>query len=222
MTTNRTRLMQAAAQHLTRHDPYLAPTIVRVGTCTIVPHTDYYRELVESIISQQLSIKASATIIKRFLALFQGAFPSPHQILQRDIEELRAVGMSRPKASYVLDLASHIVNGELQPDKLPALPNDEVVRELIAVKGIGEWTAHMFLIFSLGRTDVLATGDLGVRMAIKKLYHLDQPPTPDNMRTLAKEYQWHPYESIACWYLWKSLDNEPITAQESTGPLPDN
>lgn len=209
MTNDRTQLLQAAADHLSTHDPLLAPVIKRFGLCSVAPHDDYYRELVDSIISQQLSIKASATIIKRFIALFDDNFPTPAQILQRDIEELRAVGMSRPKASYVLDLALHIEEGRLQPEKLPKLTNEEVIRELTAVKGIGEWTAHMFLIFSLGRTDVLATGDLGVRMAMKKLYGLPEAPKPDEMRAIADKYNWHPYESIACWYLWKSLDNEP-------------
>jgi DNA-3-methyladenine glycosylase II len=209
MTTARLRELQAAADHLSKNDPHLAPVIARFGLCTIEPHDDYYRELVDSIISQQLSVKASATIVKRFVALFGDKFPTPEQILQRDTEELRTVGMSRSKANYVLDLALHIVEGKLQPKKLPSLPNDEVIRELVAVKGIGEWTAHMFLIFSLGRLDILATGDLGVRMAMKKLYSLNAAPKPDEMRLVADKFNWHPYESIACWYLWKSLDNEP-------------
>lgn len=209
MTNARTQLLLTAANHLSANDPNLKPVIKQFGPCTVAPHDDYYRELVDSIISQQLNIKASATIIKRFVALFDDKFPTPAQILQRDIEELRAVGMSRPKASYVLDLALHIEEGRLQPEKLPKLSNEEVVRELTAVKGIGEWTAHMFLIFSLGRTDVLATGDLGVRMAMKKLYGLPEAPKPDEMRAIADKFNWHPYESIACWYLWQSLDNAP-------------
>ncbi len=207
MTNARTQLLQTAADHLSANDPNLKPVIKQFGLCTVAPHDDYYRELVDSIISQQLSIKASATIIKRFVALFDDKFPTPAQILQRDVEELRAVGMSRPKASYVLDLALHIEEGRLHPEKLPKLSNEEVIRELTAVKGIGEWTAHMFLIFSLGRTDVLATGDLGVRMAMKKLYGLPDAPKPDEMRAIADKFNWHPYESIACWYLWQSLDN---------------
>jgi len=209
MTTERTELLQAAADHLSRYDPHLAPIVQRFGLSTITPHNDYYRELVDSIISQQLSVKAAATIVKRFVELFSGNFPSPEQILERSVEELRAVGMSRPKASYVLDLAQHILDGQLQVEKLPNLSNEEVIRELTAVKGIGEWTAHMFLIFSLGRTDILATGDLGVRNAMMRLYELDKLPSPDEMRAIAEQYNWHPYESFACWYLWKSLDNEP-------------
>lgn len=209
MTIKRQKQLQKAADHLSKHDPRLAAIITQFGLCTIEPHDDYYRELVDSIISQQLSVKASATIVKRFIGLFGDKFPTPEQILQRDIDELRAVGMSRSKASYVLDLAAHILEGTLQPKKLPDLPNDEVIRELVTIKGIGEWTAHMFLIFSLGRLDILATGDLGVRMAMKRLYDLPEVPKPDEMRAIAQKYHWHPYESIACWYLWKSLDNEP-------------
>jgi DNA-3-methyladenine glycosylase II len=209
MTTERAHLLQTAADHLAKNDLRLASVIERFGRCTIEPHNDYYRELVDSIISQQLSVKASATIIKRFIILFDDSFPTPEQILQCDIDELRAVGLSRAKANYVLDLALHILEGKLAPERLPDLPNDEVIRELIAVKGIGEWTAHMFLIFSLGRLDVLATGDLGVRIAMKRLYDMPDVPKPDEMRAIAEKYHWHPYESVACWYLWKSLDNEP-------------
>lgn len=210
MPTERHKQLQTAAGRLSQHDQKLAPVIAKFGLCTIEPHSDYYRELVDAIISQQLSVKASATILKRFAALFDGRFPTPGQILQRSIDDLRAAGMSRLKASYVLDLAAHIVDGRLQLDKLSALPNDEVVRELVAVKGIGEWTAHMFLIFSLGRLDVLATGDLGVRTAMKRLYSLPEIPKPDEVRAIANTNNWHPYESVACWYLWKSLDNEPV------------
>lgn len=212
MTTERRTLLSQAADYLCTHDATLAPVIERFGACTIEPHTNYYQELVDSIISQQLSVKAAATIEKRFVSLFDGNFPTPDQIRSRTIDELRGAGLSRAKASYVLDLAQHIIDGKLLPETLPHLPNDEVIRELTAVKGIGEWTAHMFLIFSLGRTDVLATGDLGVRSAIKKLYGLEQLPSPTEMRAIADENMWHPYESIACWYLWKSLDNEPVTA----------
>lgn len=209
MTTDHNHLMQVASGHLAQHDPKLAPIIQRFGPCSIRPHNNYYQELVDSIISQQLSIKAAATIVGRFKDLFDGEFPTPQQILSKSIDQLRAAGMSRSKAGYVLDLALHIIDGRLQPDKLPHLPNDEVIRELVAVKGIGEWTAHMFLIFSLGRTDVLATGDLGVRSAMMRLYNLPSLPSPPDMRAIADKYHWHPYESVACWYLWKSLDNEP-------------
>lgn len=214
MTIERKKVMQLASSHLAASDALLAPIIDRFGPCNIAPHTNYYQELVESIISQQLSVKAAATILKRFIGLFDENFPTPDQILSRSIDELRAVGLSRAKAGYVQDLAMHILDGKLQPEKLPQLSNAEIIHELTAVKGIGEWTAHMFLIFSLGRTDVLATGDLGVRSAMKQLYSLPTLPSPAEMREIAYKNNWHPYESIACWYLWKSLDNEPAKNPE--------
>ena len=210
MTTERQAELRKATSHLSKNDPQLAPIIRHFGICAIQPHNNYYRELVDAIISQQLSVKASATIVRRFVALFDGEFPSPEQLLSRNVEELRSVGISRSKAGYVLDLATHIIDGSLQPQKLPYLTNEEVVTILTAVKGIGEWTAHMFLIFCLGRLDILPTGDQGVRTAMKRLYNLPVIPKPEEMRTIAATFNWHPYESIACWYLWKSLDNEPL------------
>jgi len=197
-------LAQAAA-HLNGHDPVLAGVIARVGPCRLRPHAEYYRELVDSIISQQLSIKAAATIFGRFKALFGDTFPTPTQLLAKTPEELRAAGLSGAKAAYVHDLAQHIVSGTLNINALPDLENTEIIRELTAVKGIGEWTAHMFLIFSLGRLDVLPTGDLGIRSGIQKLYKLTALPDPTAIRTMAEQYNWHPYESVASWYIWQSL-----------------
>lgn len=198
----------AAAKQLS-HDAVLAPLINKHGLCTIRPHTNYYQDLVESIIGQQLSIKAADTIGKRFVELFGGTFPSPEQILEKDIESLRAVGLSRPKASYIQDLARHVLDGSVRFDHLDALSNQEVLRELTPVKGIGEWTVHMFLMFCMGRLDVLAWGDLGVRSAARNLYDLDHLPSPDELTKIATQNNWHPYETVACWYLWRSLENEP-------------
>src|SRR5688572_14586677 len=133
-----------AAEYLQKHDPMLAPVIKAAGLCTIRPHKNYYEELVDSIISQQLSIKASATIFKRFKDLFGNDFPSPKQILGKSVEEFRSVGLSRGKATYALDLAQHVMDGKIAFDHLDKLSNNEVVQELTSVKGIGEWTAHMF------------------------------------------------------------------------------
>jgi DNA-3-methyladenine glycosylase II len=207
MTTHAANVA-AAAKHLSA-DPVLAPVIAKHGLFKPVPHTDYYWELVDSIISQQLSIKAARTIESRFLDLFGGKQPQPHEILGKTVDELRAVGLSRNKAAYVLDLAQHIQDGKLQLDRIATLPNDEIVKELVAVKGIGEWTAHMFLIFALGRLDVLPVGDLGIRSGIQKLYGYDHLPTPAEITDLAAKNNWHPYESIACWYVWQALDNTP-------------
>ena len=206
---NRQDIHRQAAEHLKVNDPLLAPVIDRFGLATIEPHTNYYPELVDAIISQQLSVKAAATIVSRFKDLFGSDWPTPEQILERDIEEFRSVGLSRAKAGYVQDLAAHVLDGSVSFDKLDSQSNDEITKELTAVKGIGEWTAHMFLLFCMGRTDVLAWGDLGVRSAIRKLYGFENLPTPDEVREVAATHGWHPYESIACWYLWKSLDNVP-------------
>jgi DNA-3-methyladenine glycosylase II len=200
-------VMQTAAKHLAKHDKVLAPVIKRAGLCTIRPHTDYYWELVDSIISQQLSIKAAAKIEERFKNLFPGALPTPDQILITSDEKLRQVGLSRAKVSYVKSLAQHIIDGELELEKLNKLSNLEIVGELTAVKGIGEWTAHMFLMFAMARLDVLAVGDLGIRSGMQKLYKLPSLPTPEEITKIATKNNWHPYETVACWYVWHAKDN---------------
>ena len=204
------RNMKRAAQHLAAHDPVLAPVITRVGLCTIRPHKNYYEELVDSIISQQLSVKAAATIFGRFKALFGDRFPTPEQILAKDPEALRSVGLSRAKVTYVRDLAQHIADGKLKFDYLESLANDWVVKELTAIKGVGEWTAHMFMMFCMGRLTVLAHGDLGIKNGIRKLYGLDHQPSAEEIVELAAKNHWQPYATVACWYIWKSLDNEPL------------
>lgn len=201
---------QQAATHLSSHDPYLAQVIAQHGLCTIAPHTNYYQDLVESIIGQQLSVKAAATIRKRFVALFE-TFPEPQDILDMPVETLRTAGLSYQKATYIQDLARHVLEGKIQFGHLDSLANDEVIRELTAVKGIGEWTVHMFLMFCMGRLDVVAHGDLGIRNGAQKIYGLDHVPAPQEIDTLAERYQWQPYASIACWYIWQALDNEPST-----------
>lgn len=198
--------MQTAEEHLSAHDPHLAPLIKKFGPCPLKPHTRFYQELVESIISQQLSIKAATAITQRFVALFNDTFPLPEQILAKTHEELRSTGLSNAKANYVRDLAQHIVDGKLEVNKLPKLSNQQVIQELTAVKGIGEWTAHIFLIFSLGRRDILPVGDLGIRTGMQKLYKIKTLPSPLEMQAIAQKYAWQPFESIACWYIWKSLE----------------
>ena len=202
-------IYQQAANYLSEHDPVLGPVIARYGPCTMRPHKNYYQELVESIIGQQISVKAGAAIRKRFVDLFGGTFPKPQAILEKSVDELRAAGLSRGKATYVRDLAQHVVDGKVRFDHLDSLSNNAVIAELTPVKGIGEWTAHMFLMFCMGRLDVLAHGDLGVRLGIQKLYKLRALPSPTDVKKLAIKNKWHPYESIACWYIWQSLDNAP-------------
>lgn len=198
-------LARQAAEQLRRHDPVLKPVIARAGPVAIKPHRNYYWELIDSIISQQLSVKAAAAIERRFRELFGSDFPEPAAILAKSVDELRSVGLSRAKAAYISDLAQHILDGKLQFDKFDAMDNQTVTAELTAVKGIGEWTAHMFLIFCMGRPDVLPTGDLGIRTGIRRLYGLGELPTPAEIRAIADANRWHPYESIASWYVWHSL-----------------
>lgn len=200
----------AAAKHLAAHDPHLAEVISRAGLVSITPHKDYYRSLADSIIGQQLSVKAAATIKERFRNLFGGAFPTPQAILKTPLEMLRTAGLSRSKAAYIQDLAQHIIDGRIDFTDIEQETNEAIIKKLTDVKGIGEWTAHMFLMFCMGRTDVLAIGDLGIRSGVRNLYHLDHLPSPVEVTEIAKRNNWHPYETAACWYLWYSLDNKPM------------
>ena len=202
--------LQTAAEYLAKTDATLAPVIARAGTPSIVPNKQYYQALVESIISQQLSVKAAATIQKRFLDLFPGTdFPTPGMILEKDIEELRSVGLSRQKGTYIQDLAVKVLEETVRFNHLDALSNEAVIAELTKIKGVGVWTVHMFLMFCMGRLDVLPTGDLGIKNGMYALYDLKEKPTPEEMEALAKKHKWHPYETVASWYIWHSLDNKP-------------
>lgn len=198
----------AAISHLKTNDAILNSVIEKYGACTITPHTNYYEELAGSIISQQLSVKAAATIWQRFLAMYGGIMPTPEQIIATDIEAIRNVGASYAKARYIQDLAFHILDGKLDLAHIATLPNETVIEQLTAVKGIGEWSAHMFMIFSLGRLDVLPWGDLGVRKSMQELYALHSLPNKSEMIAVSEQHKWHPYESVAAWYLWKNLDNK--------------
>jgi len=208
MPTYKQRL-SAASEHLSHNDSVLATVIRRCGPAKLSPHTNYYYALVDSIISQQLSVKAASTIEARFRALFNEPFPEPASILTKSIDELRAVGLSNAKAHYIQDLAEHILDGRLIFDQLDKQSDEVIITKLIDIKGIGEWTAHMFLIFCMGRLDVLASGDLGIRNGIKKLYDLETLPTPQDIENRANAQGWHPYASVACWYIWASLENKP-------------
>lgn len=203
------RVANEAAGYLMRGDKVLAPVIAQHGLCTITPHTDYYHQLINSIVGQQLSVKAAAAIRKRFVDLWDDNFPTPEQILEKNADELRAIGFSYAKAGYVHDIAARVLDGRLVFEKFDTMSNEEIIKTLVAVKGVGEWTAHMFLMFCMGRTDVLPVGDLGIRNGIRALYGFKDIPTPDDIKTIAEKNKWHPYETIASWYIWRSLDNEP-------------
>ena len=201
--------MDNALKHLAHNDAILADLIQRYTTPEIHPRTDYYQELVDSIISQQLSVKAAAAIEARFKALYGNNFPTPEQIIGTDIETLRAVGISRPKAHYIHDLAHKINDGSLSFDNFETLSNEDISMRLTDVKGIGEWTAHMFLIFCMGRLDVLPVGDLGIRNGIARLYGFDHVPDANEVTIVSEQNNWQPYQSVASWYIWQSLENKP-------------
>jgi DNA-3-methyladenine glycosylase II len=202
-------LAAEAADYLSKTDKILRPIIKQAGPCTIRPHKNYYWELVDSIISQQLSVKAAASIERRFQELFNSEFPKPEQILDSPDDSLRSVGLSRPKVGYIKNLAEHIVSGQLVPSKLGELEDSEIIEKLTAVKGIGEWTAHMFLMFCMARVNILPTGDLGIVNSIKQLYGFDHKPTALEIKQLAEDNRWAPYETIASWYIWQNLGNKP-------------
>jgi DNA-3-methyladenine glycosylase II len=168
---------------------------------------DAYGALLRSIVGQQLSTKAARSIYNRLVELFGGKTPSPQELLDADPETVRAVGLSNAKVRYVRSLAEHVLSGELELDKLDSVGDEEVEREVTAVKGLGQWTAHMFLIFHLGRPDVLPVGDLGVRRAVERAYGFEELPSAEELERLGE--RWAPYRSLAALYLWESLDNAP-------------
>ena len=166
-----------------------------------------YVALLRAIVGQQLSVKAAQTIYGRLLELFDGHEPTPAQLLAADPEAIRGVGLSRPKVAYILDLAGRVEDGSLPLDSFAELSDGEVIAELTAVKGLGRWTAEMFLMFHLGRPDVLPVGDVGIQRAVKIAYGLDAHPKADELERIAEA--WRPQRTLACLYLWRSLDNAP-------------
>jgi DNA-3-methyladenine glycosylase II len=219
--------MRKAVLHLKRSDPIMRAIIERVGPCRIEFGDPTFHSLAEAIVYQQLNGKAAVTIFKRFAAL-AGEPLMPEGILKLTDEQLRSVGLSKQKSSYLRDMAEKTHRGELDFSRLHEQSDEEVIEHLTQVKGVGVWTAHMFLMFTLRRPNILPTGDFGVRMAMYKHY-LDKStakngnaklttqkkkpkarprkiklPKPEQMERIAK--RWEPYRSVACWYLWKSLD----------------
>lgn len=193
-----------ALDHLNRSDPVLAAIIDRVGPCTISYREPTFETLARAIVFQQLNGKAARTIWQRLLDAAGGEPLTPDAVRRVRMPTLRRAGLSRQKATYVRELARHTADGTLDFAALPAMSDDEVIAALTQVKGIGLWSAQMFLIFALRRPDVLPVGDYGVRAAIKKLYRKRKLPTPRDMEKLARN--WRPHCSVACWYLWRSQD----------------
>jgi DNA-3-methyladenine glycosylase II len=195
--------MRKAINHLKKCDPVLRRIIEQVGPFRMEYGEPQFSSLAEAIVYQQLNGKAAETIFKRFASV-AGEPLTPEGILKLSDEQLREVGLSKQKSTYLKDLAQKTAAGVLDFSQLPKLPDAEVIEHLTQVKGIGVWTAHMFLIFSLRRPNVLPTGDYGVQMAVKRHYRKRKVPKAKDMEKIARA--WEPYRSVACWYMWRSLD----------------
>ena len=203
-------------EHLRAADPVLRALIDRHGPDGLPERRaggqrEHYGALVRTIVGQQLSTRAAAAIYRRLAERFGGREPTPQEILADDPEALRAVGLSRAKVTFLRSLAEHVLDGTLELERLDSLSDEEVTRELTAVRGLGPWSAHMFLMFHLGRPDVLATGDLGIRKAMMLAYGLEALPEAATMERIAAP--WRPHRTLACRYLWAALDNEPAGAE---------
>jgi DNA-3-methyladenine glycosylase II len=200
-------MSREAVQHLRRADPILAGVIKQVGRCEFTRREpgSHFAALTRTIVYQQLSGKAAATILGRVHAHFGGRPPSPEELLETPDSILRAAGVSNQKVGYMRDLAAHVCDGRLPVLRLGRLSDDRVIESLTRVKGIGRWTAQIFLMFRLERLDVLPDGDLGIQNAIQRAYGLRRRPKPE--RVLKIGARWAPYRTIASWYLWRSLDN---------------
>lgn len=195
--------MRKALIHLKKSDPVLRAIIERVGPCRMEFGPAEFSSLAEAIVYQQLNGKAAVTIFKRFAAL-AGEPITPSGILKLSDDQLRSVGLSKQKSAYLKDLAAKTASGVLDFSRLHQFSDEEVIKHLTQVKGIGVWTAHMFLMFSLRRPNVLPTGDYGLQMAMKKHYKKRKLPKPEDMEKIARA--WEPYRSTACWYMWRSLE----------------
>jgi DNA-3-methyladenine glycosylase II len=205
-----------ARKALAAADPTMAALMARVGKIDLATRlrrreeerpADAYGALLRAIVGQQLSTKAARTIYLRVLDLFGGTTPSPEQLLEASEEDLRGCGLSGRKTEYVRDLARHVLGGELELDRLGELEDEQVIEEIVAVRGLGRWTAEMFLLFHLQRPDVLSGGDLGIRKAIQVEYGLEEMPTPTRVLEIGE--MWRPHRSIASLYLWESLAAVP-------------
>lgn len=195
--------MHKALAHLKKADKVLSSIITRVGPYKITYREPTFQALARAIVFQQLSTKAALTIYGR-LETAAGGSITPESIQNLSIGEMRRAGLSKQKVGYIRDLAEHALSGKVDFAKLHSMSDEEVIAALTDIKGVGEWTAHMFLIFALRRPNVLASGDLGVRTAVQRAYRKRKLPTPKQMEKIAES--WQPYRSVACWYLWRSLE----------------
>lgn len=191
-------------------DPRFAPLIYKYGRPDIKRDAGYFQALVRSIIHQQVTGKAAAAVMARFVALFpKGVFPTPKQVNKKTIEALRTAGLSGQKAAYIKDLALKFTDGTIRESELNTMSKEDILAHLVQVKGIGVWTVHMFMLFTLGRLDVLPVGDLGVRKGMQVVYKLRELPTPSKMEKLAKP--WRDHASVVSWYMWRVADDAKQT-----------
>jgi len=205
------KIWQRGVRYLKRRDSVLARIIGATGPILFELDDDHYEAIVGSIIFQQLAGSAARAILDRFKGLYGGRLPSPSEYLSTDTDRLRKSGLSPQKISYIRDLAERLMDGRLDLERLERLSDDEAMRELDAVRGVGRWTAEMFLIFKLGRTDVLPVDDLGLRKAAKQEYRLRKLPSRERFERLAMN--WHPYSSISTLYLWRSTEKPEAPAK---------
>jgi DNA-3-methyladenine glycosylase II len=199
--------IDAATKIITKRDPVLKKIIKQVGPCQLKPRKEYFFILCDSIISQQLSVKVSNVLLERFrlLCAKSGKHPTPEEVLAADVESLRKCGLSYQKIAYLKDLAKHFHEKKIVPQTFHKLSDEEIITELVAVKGIGRWTAEMFLIFSLCRLDVWPVDDLGIKKAVQKNYKLKAMPTAKDLLKFEAKKSWRPYRSVVAWYLWRTL-----------------
>ncbi|MBU2445346.1 MAG: DNA-3-methyladenine glycosylase [Bacteroidetes bacterium] len=196
-----------AIKHLSKNDVRLREVIAQAGECTIKPHKKYFELLVASIVGQQLSMYAARAIFERFKNHFAPKmFPSTSDIINTSTEDLRKLGLSYAKIRCLKDLCEKIESKVIHLNKFQKMPDDEIINELIKVKGIGVWTVQMFLIFSLGRLNVLPLNDLGIKKGIKNIYSLRKLPEEEKIIKISRKNNWSPYNSVASWYVWRSLE----------------
>lgn len=195
---------EAARRHLLRSDPVMRALVKQVGPYAMEVRGRPYESLLRAILYQQLAGSAAAAIERRFLAMFDGAIPTPAQLAPMTDEQLRTAGISRQKASYMRSIAEHFADGRLSDTKLMRASDDGVVDAVTQIKGVGRWTADMLLMFCIGRPDVLPVGDLGVQNSMKLAYGLKDAPKPAEMEAIAEP--WRPYRSAGSWYLWRRAD----------------
>ncbi len=205
------KVWQTGVRYLKRKDPTLARIIRETGPIRFDLDDDHYEAIVGSIIFQQLAGSAAQAILNRFKEMYGGRLPTPREYLATNVQKLRKSGLSPQKISYIKDLAERMEDGRLDLKRLEELSDEEAMSELDAVRGIGRWTAEMFLLFKLGRTDVLPVDDLGLRKAAKRAYRLRKLPSRERFEELA--VNWHPYSSISTLYLWKSIEKPDASAK---------